>query len=90
MSLREDQELRRDLALRVLKMCAEPRRTLEIAARLERYVIQGRPTPKQSPSLAEKNPSPKNPWKPHYRRRWTEGEDQHLGQLWKTPKLAGF
>ena len=62
MPLREDQELRRDLALRVLKMCAEPRQTLEIAARLERYVIQGRRTPEQSPGPVENHAFSKNSW----------------------------
>ena len=81
MPLREDQELRRELALRVLKMCAEPRRTLEIAARLERYVIQGRPTPEQSPSIVKCHSAPEISRKSHRSRRWTEGEDQHLGQL---------
>ena len=83
MPLREDQELRRELALRVLKMCAEPRQALEIAARLERYVIQGWQTPEQSPGLVEKHASSKNSWKPSCRRRWTKGEDQNLGQLWQ-------
>ena len=81
MPLREDQELRRDLALRVLNICAEPRQILEIAARLERYVIQGWQTPEKSPILVEQHPSPKNSWKPRCRRRWTKGEDQQLGQL---------
>ena len=83
MSLREDQELRRDLALRVLKMRAEPRRALEIAARLERYVIQGRPAPEPSPNIVESHSSPEISRKSHCSRRWTEGEDQHLGQLWQ-------
>jgi len=81
MPLREDQELRRDLALRVLKVCAEPRQTLEIAARLERYVIQGWQTPERSAGPVKKHASPEISRKSNGARRWTEGEDQHLGQL---------
>jgi hypothetical protein len=87
MLLREDQELRRDLALRVLDRCTEPRRTLEIAARLERYVMQGRQTPGQNqepkPSIVAAPASPDDSPKSHCQRRWTRGEDRQLGQLWQ-------
>jgi hypothetical protein len=87
MLLCEDQELRRDLALRVLDRCTEPRRTLEIAARLERYVMQGRQTPGQNqgpkPSIVAAPASPDDSPKSHCQRRWTKGEDRQLGQLWQ-------
>jgi hypothetical protein len=81
MALREDQELRRDLTLRVLKICADPRRTLEVAARMERYVIQGQLASGQSPSAMENLSSPDDSRKSHPCRRWTKGEDQGLGLL---------
>lgn len=87
MLLREDQELRRDLALRVLDRCTEPRRTLEIAARLERYVMQGRQTTGQNqgqkPNPVGAPAPPEDSPKSHCQRRWTKGEDRQLGQLWQ-------
>lgn len=83
MSLREDQELRRDLTLRVLRICSNPQRALDFAARMERYVIDGQRFNEQS-SRRSINPSfSEETGKSWCRPRWTQSEDLRLRQLWQ-------
>jgi hypothetical protein len=83
MSLREDQELRRDLTLWVLQKCSDPQRALSIAARMERYVIYGQRINEQS-SRRLKDPSfSEESGKSWCRPRWNQSEDLRLCQLWQ-------
>ena len=41
MALQVDQELRRDLLLKALDACSDPDEALEIAVRMERFILDG-------------------------------------------------
>ena len=41
MALQVDQELRKDLLLKALEACSDPDEALEIAVRMERFILDG-------------------------------------------------
>ena len=85
MALQVDQELRRELLLKALEACSDPDEALEIAVRMERFILDGQasgadedraPQENGSPQLHQKKKSPTRP-------RWTPDDDSNLRRLWQ-------
>ena len=88
MALQVDQELRRDLLLKALEACSDPDEALEIAVRMERFILDGQVSSQNeapAPPEPEENGStqPQQEKKAHTRPRWTSDDDSHLQRLWQ-------
>ncbi len=88
MSLQVDQELRRDLLLKALEACSDPDEALEIAVRMERFILDGQVSSQNeapAPPSPEENGSTQRQQekKAHTRPRWTSDDDSHLQRLWQ-------
>ena len=85
MALQVDQELRKDLLLKALEACSDPDEALEIAVRMERFILDGQgsdnnesPAPKVNGSMQQEQEK-----KVYTRPRWTTNDDGHLRRLWQ-------
>ena len=85
MALQVDQELRRDLLLKALEACSDPDEALEIAVRMERFILDGQTSSKNESLAPKENGSTQQHQekKAHTRPRWTSDDDSHLQRLWQ-------
>ena len=85
MALQVDQELRRDLLLKALDACSDPDEALEIAVRMERFILDGQVsstnevTAPEEYGSTQRQQEKKAPTRP----RWTSNDDSHLRRLWQ-------
>jgi hypothetical protein len=85
MALQVDQELRRDLLMKALEACSDPDEALEIAVRMERFILDGQSSSKNEAPAPEENGSTQRDEekKALTRPRWTSDDDSHLQRLWQ-------
>ena len=85
MALQVDQELRRDILLKALEACSDPDEALEMAVRMERFILDGQDSSKNEAPAPEENGSTQRQQekKAHTRPRWTPHDDSHLRRLWQ-------
>ena len=85
MALQVDQELRRDLLLKALEACSDPDEALDIAVRMERFILDGQVSSKNEVTAPEENGSIQRQQekKALTRPRWTPNDDGHLRRLWQ-------
>ena len=85
MALQVDQELRRDLLLKALDACSDPDEALEIAVRMERFILDGQVSSTNEVTAPEEHGSTQRQQekKAPTRPRWTSNDDSHLRRLWQ-------
>lgn len=85
MALQVDQELRRDLLLKALEACSDPDEALEIAVRMECFILEGQNSSNKGFRAPQEKGTaqPQEKKKAHTRPRWTTDDDKHLRHLWQ-------
>jgi hypothetical protein len=86
-SVTQDQELRRELLFRALESCLDPEAALDMAIRMERFILQGSDGGRDdAPSPGEggpaEAPAPDETRTAIERRRWAAEDDRALRRLW--------